>query len=779
MRKIQKYLFICMLCIGIGGHFLAFADVAKPARKPRAAKIVAPKHATAKHAAPKAISPKPFITGPKAPTTVAKPNIAMHANVVPPDDNTIVTVGPSGDYTKIQDAIDAFVDGNAGFTTIQIAPGVYDEQLYLEGITSGANFQFRPSLSIGIPPQNLNGSPNDVLLTNQYQGLQILGDTRPFTPGKYYINGYENANGSVFGPDFFPTYEAQNGYLLYPPLGTNYAISNLSLDATRTVLTVTMSDIPLSDPFTEHVPFLEQPVFDSIYLDIQPGDQVILSESNVLGNYQSVELSIASVSGNTITFSTPVPAVGQPHGVDFSKPGASITFLPRVIVRPTVVDPLQPNIMTVNNASFSMNGICFDLSANYYNSGSFLWGLLINDSEALLANVVVTNQNSGGFIPGTIAAAYNFISSQIQLVDGWRGNRQSQKLVSVGWPSGYTLTDSSLEGDGFIFATQSYTGGMEATAGSSINVRALQLLGALGNGLGCLSLGLNEYGVSHSAGAQAIVFDVLSLADSFSHGVCLWASKLYVNNPAVRVERCYNVQLPVTSSECDCCAVYISQDSQFSIYTGFISSNVAPGVEGAPFTVVRSASVFSGNRQVPTAPPLLPTSPQTAICVDQGGIFNTEGDLIFENNDVNYATYQIGIFNAPKYSLSPNNVYQLQAPQTLNNAFLTQAMTPAASVITMDPGQINPCGGVRPWYEGKTYTLYSKTADKHSFKLLEGMFIGSLGQGTKIKFLDEQREWHCGKKGECKSVVGAYVTFKVIDDQTVLVTDHYGVKMAH
>ena len=69
------------------------------------------------------------------------------------------------------------------FNTIFIAPGTYDEQLDIQGVNTSQSSTLRDT--------------NNNLLLTQWAGLQIIGDNRPWGPGKSYVNGFENVGDSV------------------------------------------------------------------------------------------------------------------------------------------------------------------------------------------------------------------------------------------------------------------------------------------------------------------------------------------------------------------------------------------------------------------------------------------------------------------------------------------------------------------------------------------------------------------------------------------------------
>ncbi len=97
-----------------------------------------------------------------------------------------------GPYTSIQDAIDTFCTGFAGYTIIEIMPGTYDEFIDIEGFMAVAN---------GTPRSFQNG---DVQTTGGTPGFQILGDSRPFINFSY-ANGYEYAGSSTRAQNYIIT----------------------------------------------------------------------------------------------------------------------------------------------------------------------------------------------------------------------------------------------------------------------------------------------------------------------------------------------------------------------------------------------------------------------------------------------------------------------------------------------------------------------------------------------------------------------------------------------
>lgn len=326
-------------------------------------------------------------------------------------------------YWTIQDAVDSWGSGNAEWTQIKLAPGKYNEYVTLQGFSSGAGFAPSVSLPFGlsivgderkyVPGLSYvngywfagagnwggdSGSPS-----TQTSGAQTIGPS-PFTldvdstaaftslAPTFYVQITEtlvsatvvkSAQVTCTGktattfvgcvtdavhtiPDGALVYE----YYYYPPLGTNYAKSQLSLNGPRNELTIEIvAPLPLRDPVMSRFlndnvritfePVLEQPNFNDPSIGMVIGDQFILADADPLGNYADSLHTITAINGNILSFTPPVPPVPvvpagvlvNTGGVNITAPGSSVTFLSNVQLTST------PPYRKFQLQSLSANGI--------------------------------------------------------------------------------------------------------------------------------------------------------------------------------------------------------------------------------------------------------------------------------------------------------------------------------------------------------------------------------------------------------------------------------------
>lgn len=173
--------------------------------------------------------------------------VTVTGSITTPVDNTISVPSPS--YPTIQSAIDWFNGRNVMNATINIAPGVYGEQLKLDKLTSN------------------RGGLN---LTGDYSWLTIQADTRGIG-GSYY-----QTNALAANP------------LGIPGLGGNYG--QVTLSNIGNVISVSTS-------------------YDTVDFGaagLVPGDQIIILDNN----WDFYLANVLSVTGNTITHDAGTVDVG-------------------------------------------------------------------------------------------------------------------------------------------------------------------------------------------------------------------------------------------------------------------------------------------------------------------------------------------------------------------------------------------------------------------------------------------------------------------------------------
>jgi hypothetical protein len=239
-----------------------------------------------------------------------------------------------------------------------------------------------------------------------------------------------------------------------PPIGTNYGLVSLRHpggDLTKIQVTISYP-LPAVDPNLQRgtIPPLEQPIFDDPRLALVPGDQIILAESDILGDFSINNgllprqvFEVASLSGNVITLTSAV----DPTVIDITKLGSSLTFLPNVQIIPEL--PRMP-VFTAQTAGFSMSGIWIDTSPDLAFAAT-LTGLELGGVQALLSNIIVTDSN------GTSANGFAFdinAGSTVEILDGWRDSVKNRRLSSIGWSSGVSINGKSDLFGPFVFNIQ-------------------------------------------------------------------------------------------------------------------------------------------------------------------------------------------------------------------------------------------------------------------------------------------------------------------------------------
>lgn len=768
-----------------------------------------------------------------------------------------------GPYTSIQEAIDTFCTGFAGYTFIEIMPGTYDEFIDVEGFLAVAN---------NTPRDFQNGDEQTAAGT---PGFQILGDSRPFINFSY-ATGYEYAGTSgrgrnyvvttdvpgvgpynafiassfgavggvtnlgaqnaepLFAPgvsglacvpltnvgitgeiavirrgtcgfasktanaqaagaaaaiiwnnnpltgifqmgglDFsvtIPAYSISNadglalsaaiaanpsitisvtpeGGIYYPPLGTNYAIAVLSHPGgDRSKVTVTMTPpLPLADDNILAPPVLEQPIFDAPSVGIVPGDYIALADADILGNYANSLHMVTAVSGNTVTIDPPVAEV-MDGGVDITALGSNITFLPNV--RLTKSFPYEPGqlpraIMKVDGVDVSITGLWIDQHESQpFANVSAAFETIGN--RTFISNLAVTD------FFGTTAngLAYHSIDADAYLEDGYRGEAGKHLAVN-GWTQGVGVSSMGMLRLGNVFVAHTNSAGSGVSIGGSIGVENFQSFGTQNlfqPGAGAaLALG----GGADYNGTNFEVNKLLQITDVFGRAVAMEQSQLNAANPSVRIERIYR---PANGTiDGDFGAVAVGCGSLFSIHRG----DYLP--DGTPLTAPTLTSVFSDCFNVGVIDPDVATEPEVAIYVNAGGRFVTTGELLFNNNDLNYQTVQEAEFTAPFDPASPNDVFLVTASGDANAVFLKQAITTPGVALTLDPAEQF---GIDNLYSGKTYIIRNTGAGGATLTL-PGAFFKQFGVTNKTV--------------ATFTGANAYIEFLVESNTSVVVLDSAGV----
>ncbi|AYV76822.1 MAG: serine protease [Barrevirus sp.] len=522
-----------------------------------------------------------------------------------------------------------------------------------------------------------------------------------------------------------------------PPLGTNYAFSQIVINDTRDQLTINMvGPLPDYDDNIVAIPtVLVNPDFNNEKISLVPGDRIAISDSNLLGNLGKSLHTIVSVNGNTITIDPPVLPVID-GGVDFSVIGSSVTFLPNVCISPPFIQdrPLTAAFRS-NGVSFSMNGIWVDQNAGQP-FANILQAFLFVDGSVLVNNIVATDFFSTSFDP-----AIEMVNGYATIEDGFRATVNGHWSV-IGWGQGIGIITNSSLGFGNVFVTNILEGaGIEASLGSQIGIDNLQIMGCQGlfqpdNGAGIL-LGGGEL----FADATLNVNKLLHVADVWGPGIALFRdSTCLASNPSVRVERCIN---PANGTNSTGAGINVSCGSQMIISKGTFYSTGGLASQPRLVSIIRDmTNPFSPD-----------TLPNVGILVEEGGAFRTGGGLLFIDNDLNTQTLQDAIFSAPYNEVVPattNNVLQILASGPLDSTFLLQEFIGLASNMTLDPSAIY---NLDKLYWGKTFTVFSGNSGTNTITLTSpATFIG-MASGVTATF----------------NGLGSSITFRILNDTQVLI----------
>lgn len=534
-----------------------------------------------------------------------------------------------------------------------------------------------------------------------------------------------------------------------PALGTNYAITQLSLNGPRNVLTITMTGpLPVADDNILAPPVLVQPDFTDPLLELEVGDKITLADSDINGNFAKSVHTITAFSANTLTITPPVPAVGS-GGVDVTQPGASVTFLPNVCISPSAAtggDNPPRCVYISSGINHSVTGLWIDQHVTQP-FANVLDGFRFADAAILASNLAVTDTH------GTSANNWgiHIINANTYIEDGYRGI--TGRWAVIGWSEGIGCSSECMLRSGDVFASNIRQGvGFGASIGSNVGIENLRVFGCAGLFQPDTAAGVELGGAGNYSNVNLNVNKLFQIADVFGPGVALFrGSEIIVSNPSVRVERCYFPQGGTINSGS---GIQVSCGSKMIINEGTYWA------DGTYRSQPRISSEVNNCYDI-YGPPF--TYPNVGISVEEGGSFITQGGITFSGNDLNVQTVQDGVFSAFNDAASPQNVYQYTASGVLNNVFEMHEIT-AASAINLTanvgplPGSLpsfnssGPVYGIKNLYVGKTFTVSSSTAYAHTITLNAGAsFVG----GTNVFTFPAS--------------AGSSVTFKVLSPTSVMI----------
>lgn len=533
-----------------------------------------------------------------------------------------------------------------------------------------------------------------------------------------------------------------------PPLGTNYAMTQLSLNLARDTLTVAMTGpLPVADDNILAPPVLVQPDFAHPLLELAVGDQIAFSQSGWNPSTYETPKSLHTItafSGNTITFTPAVPAVVA-GGVDVTMPGSSVTFLPNVCIRPSYVAGRTPTpTFASNGVSYAMSGIWVDTDASQpFNN--VLEGFRLVDGVINASNLAVTDfANVSANVLGV-----HLLDSDVYQASGYRGG--AGRIAIVGYTKGFGASSQAMLRGGSMFITNCAQLAFAASIGSSIGLENLQIMGSQGLFQADVGYGIGLGGGGNYAGVSMNVNKLLHIADIYGPGISINpGSSLVVNNPCVRVERCY---FPAGGTSGAGGGISVAQGASMLINRGTYWA------DGSYRSQPRLSSNVSDCFDIFGLPD---TYPNVGVFVENGGKFLCEGDLTFSGNDLDAQTVHTGEFSAVYAANSPNGVLQVSASGALNNAYLEQSLAVGSLAMTLDPTAVFASDEL---YVGKTYTLVSNNASAHTLTLLGGATFTGIGASGSVATFDP--------------VVGASMVFNVVSPTSVLVLAKQNVQIPY
>lgn len=549
-----------------------------------------------------------------------------------------------------------------------------------------------------------------------------------------------------------------------PPLGTNYGMVELSHPGgDRSQITVSITSAPIADDNILATPVIEQPNFNSPQLGTEPdttfnpsgapgiipGDFIVISDADIVFSNTAKSLhQITAVSGNTITFTPPVDPVGS-GGVDITGLGANITFLPNVRITKSFPYPpgqLQRPIFRATGVGFSAFGLWIDQDASQP-FGNLSTGMGVVGTPAVtLGNIAVTD------VQGTTANDCGILiaDTHCYCFDGYRDTAKEVHMAVVGWAQGIQVSSMGELRSGHIFVSNTQQNNMEVSIGSKVGVFSVRLHGAQNlYQAGSSSFYLGRAGGGDYTATSLSVSKIFHVTDSYGPGINIYESEVSVDNPGIRVERCYN---PVGDTADNAGAIVLSKGSKFTVMAGaYLASN------GQLISQYTLTSVFKDNVDLTPVIGSGFSVPQIAFN-NRGGVVKLAGQILFENNNLNVLNEVDGTYSTPDDDLSPENILQVSTSGTLNAIFERQKLESGASLIQFDPAAVFNQDYL---YVGKSFLLFSDTPNIHYVQLLSGTFMNYAG-ATVLEF---------------KPKLGAYVRFTVVSPNQVLVEEHCSVKV--
>ena len=543
--------------------------------------------------------------------------------------------------------------------------------------------------------------------------------------------------------------------------GVNITVTN--------VVVVTIVNTPLADDNINGPPVLEQPKFDSVtsngFINIVPGDRIALADSDILNsNYATSLHTITAVNGNIIQFDPPAdPSLG---GVDLSGNGSNLTFLPNVEITPPV-DPNNINnaVVTISQVSLGINGIWINQNPDQP-VAKIRTAINISDSDVGFSNVAITD-----FVSTTSATALNVIASKLNIFDTWRDSSSNRYLSIIGWNQGLFSSQSDI-GTGNLFIAHLFGGGGNTlSAGTNVYLSNLQFFGSSALYQPGLAGGFNIGSDGTSVGNSLTVNKLFDIADIVGPGISVFGSEVYAANPSVRIERCYYINGGYDIYQG---GIYLGASSQFTIDQGVFYTDGTYATQPTMTSIVRDCF-----KVIPPFP--LSTLLNVGIYVNDDAKFVALGNMQFDNNDYNYITAKTGKYSTPYNALASgaqniglsssdntlNDIFQHSSSSLyLNNAFMMQSLTATPTNLTLGPADVYT--GVanvndrNKLYIGKTYTLFALTNTVHTLTLDSAQFIPNSGLGTVATFNGQ---------------AGSSITFKVLNDTSVLVVSSNGVSI--
>jgi hypothetical protein len=526
----------------------------------------------------------------------------------------------------------------------------------------------------------------------------------------------------------------------YPSLGTNFSYTQLSLDPSRTQLTVTMLDTPVADQYIVGTPTIVQPDFAHPSVGLVPGDQIVLSDSDITGNYARSVHTVQSVSGNTITILPPVTAVGS-GGVDVTVTGANLTFLPNVCLapQPNPAFPLPREIFRSNGMNFGITGVCADYDAsqpfagltngfNFVSGNVSACGLAVTDLTGNSANEMGIHVDNGS----------------LMLFDG--NSDSAGNLSVVGWAEGVGVSDRSEIRFGNIFLSGMKQKCIGTSMSGNIGVENLQVMGSSGLYQPDAGGGIFVGGGSDYHGSIISVTNLCDVSDIYGPGIYVsGGGRMIVGNPTLALNNCY---FPMEGTNQTGHGIHICTGASFEIQGGtYYASGEYYSQPGLTSSVTNCYNVWG--------PPY--TQQNVGVYIDDGARFLNDGQIFYNGNDLNNLSIQAGQMISPFDMASPNNVYTYPSVEGiwLNPTFAQQQITGHPLVIFLDPSIMM---NLDPMYIGKTYTIVAQSTPmgSHALVLLNGYFVGELVSDWDSYFV-------------FPSIPGSQITFRVDSAEQVTV----------